>query len=189
MEHVQYMTWRYIISIIHKVILFYADLSYLQVMLTDFGLAKEIDESSRSNSLCGTTEYMAPEILLSKGHNKNADWWSTGILLYEMLSGQVWILELRSSTFKYIVRILTLISHCLFGWMIIEKLVSLSWPFFLKSEEVNVFSVWWTWKCVYCTFLYWKATAISDWTVFYVSSHHTHMQTERSFRRKSSTKN
>ncbi|XP_047955976.1 serine/threonine-protein kinase AtPK1/AtPK6-like [Salvia hispanica] len=58
------------------------------IMLTDFGLSKEISESSRSNSLCGTTEYMAPEILQSNGHNKNADWWSVGILLYEMLTGK-----------------------------------------------------------------------------------------------------
>lgn len=53
--------------------------------LTDFGFAKICQ--GRTYTLCGTPEYIAPEILLNKGHGKPVDWWTFGILLYEMLAG------------------------------------------------------------------------------------------------------
>ena len=53
--------------------------------LTDFGFAKICD--NRTYTLCGTPEYLAPEMLLNKGHGKPVDWWTFGILLYEMLAG------------------------------------------------------------------------------------------------------
>ena len=54
--------------------------------LTDFGFAKQL-ENEKTYTLCGTPEYLAPEIILNKGHGKAVDWWTMGILLYEMLVG------------------------------------------------------------------------------------------------------
>ena len=58
------------------------------IKITDFGLAKlNMAEGERTNSFIGTMEYMAPEIINGKGHGKDVDWWSVGILLFEMLTG------------------------------------------------------------------------------------------------------
>ena len=54
--------------------------------ITDFGFAKIV--AFKTYTLCGTPEYIAPEVLLNKGHGKGVDWWTLGILNYEMLVGQ-----------------------------------------------------------------------------------------------------
>lgn len=55
--------------------------------LTDFGLAKSLTINDIAKTFCGTPEYIAPEIILDKGCNREADWWSLGILIYELLFG------------------------------------------------------------------------------------------------------
>ena len=60
------------------------------VKLTDFGLSKILeDEDDKAFTLCGTPQYLAPEVLLKKGYDKMVDWWSLGCVLYEMLMGRL----------------------------------------------------------------------------------------------------
>lgn len=97
---------------LHSINVIYRDLKpenilldeYGHVCLTDFGLSKDItlvDSSSnhrntvtnksadplQAMTFCGTPEYLAPEIVCGTGHNKSVDWWSLGILLYELTVG------------------------------------------------------------------------------------------------------
>jgi serine/threonine protein kinase len=48
--------------------------------LTDFSFAKIVE--TRTYTLCGTPEYLAPEIILNQGHGRAVDWWTLGILIY-----------------------------------------------------------------------------------------------------------
>jgi len=57
-------------------------------MLTDFGFAKSIPKGSKSFTVCGTPEYLAPEIVLQSGHTHAVDWWALGILIFEMVTGK-----------------------------------------------------------------------------------------------------
>ncbi|CAG9986795.1 unnamed protein product [Clonostachys byssicola] len=55
------------------------------IKLTDFGFAKLVPD--KTWTLCGTPEYLAPEVVANKGYNKSVDCWALGVLIYEMLCG------------------------------------------------------------------------------------------------------
>lgn len=83
------------INYLHNNNIIYRDLKSENVLLdaqgyaklTDFGLAKILTIQDTTSTFCGTNEYIAPEIINKKMYNKMIDWWSLGILTYELLYG------------------------------------------------------------------------------------------------------
>lgn len=60
------------------------------ILLTDFGLCKEgVDGAGRTRTFCGTPEYLPPEVLEQKEYDRTTDWWALGVVLHEMVYGQV----------------------------------------------------------------------------------------------------
>ncbi|KAJ3112983.1 hypothetical protein HK100_002136 [Physocladia obscura] len=58
------------------------------IALADFGLCKEnMGYGEMTNSFVGTAAYLAPEVLIGEGYEKSVDWWSVGIMFYEMITG------------------------------------------------------------------------------------------------------
>ena len=58
------------------------------IKLSDFGFLKKLDLGKRTYTFCGTPEYLAPEILKNIGHGKPVDWYTLGILIYELMVGK-----------------------------------------------------------------------------------------------------
>eukprot|EP00469_Lotharella_globosa_P003291 CAMPEP_0167795122 /NCGR_PEP_ID=MMETSP0111_2-20121227/14253_1 /TAXON_ID=91324 /ORGANISM="Lotharella globosa, Strain CCCM811" /LENGTH=343 /DNA_ID=CAMNT_0007688741 /DNA_START=421 /DNA_END=1452 /DNA_ORIENTATION=+ len=83
------------LSYLHSKDIIYRDLKPENILisahghlkLADFGFSKKLEKNKRTWTLCGTPEYLAPEVIHSVGHHHGVDWWALGVLIFEMLAG------------------------------------------------------------------------------------------------------
>jgi serine/threonine protein kinase len=61
------------------------------MLQVDFGFAKKLQSGRhfKTWTFCGTPEYVAPEVILNRGHDISADYWSLGVLMFELLTGKI----------------------------------------------------------------------------------------------------
>ena len=83
------------LSYLHSIGIIYRDLKPENILfdenghikITDFGLSKDIGNTNNATTFCGTSEYLAPELILQKPYSYPIDMWALGILTYEMILG------------------------------------------------------------------------------------------------------
>ena len=59
------------------------------IKITDFGLSKKYNKIEKAFTICGTLQYIAPEILEGSGYNESVDWWSLGVIMFEMITSKL----------------------------------------------------------------------------------------------------
>uniref|UniRef100_A0A3Q2TZZ8 Ribosomal protein S6 kinase related a n=1 Tax=Fundulus heteroclitus TaxID=8078 RepID=A0A3Q2TZZ8_FUNHE len=74
------------LGIVHRDLKIRLVLGHLR--LSDFGLSRHLDRGGRAFTVCGTIQYMAPEVLSGGPYGHAADWWSLGILLFSLVAGE-----------------------------------------------------------------------------------------------------